>query len=278
MVLVIAAPAYAVFQFDETRKVMVDTGLSTALLAGVLVALIGPVRAMAYELEDRTALSLLSKPMSRWTLVAGKYLGITAAAATAAGPMLLASLYVVRIAENAEDEGARSLAWPVVSVLACAAALAVLGYALLPRRRILAAWLALMTAGAGGLMLIGPFDAWRWEVFGAGVLVLLEVAVVAAAATAAAARFGAVGTLSCGLGLMLAGHARNLLGPERLADPMAALLGLLPGLEAHNGIAAAAAGQAIPATYLLLAGLHALLYVMALLLVGAALLQRREVA
>jgi hypothetical protein len=282
LVLIVGAPAYAVFQFGEVRKVMVDTGLSSALLAGMLVALIGPARALAYELEDRTALSLLSKPLARWALVAGKYGGVLAAAVTAVVPLLLASLYVVRIAEAADDGAADALTFPVVATVAAAAALAFLGCVLFPRSKALVVWLSVVLAASAGVFLIGPPEAWRREVLAAGALILLEVAVIAAAATAAAARLGAVGTLAGGLAVMLAGHARSLLGPERLADPVAAILGLLPGLEAFNGIDAAAAASSADASigllYLALAALHALFYVLALLFIGAALLQGREVA
>jgi len=276
--LIVGAPAYAVFHFGEVRKVMVDTGLSTALLAGMLIALVGPVRALAYELEDRTALNLLSKPLGRWALVAGKYLGVAAAAAGAVAPLGLLVIYVVRIAELGEDGLAGPLLLRVGALGGLAAALAVAGCLLAPRARLLAVWLALVGAAAAGLVLLGPADAWHLEVLSAVGLVFLEVAVVAAAATAAAARFGAVGTLSAGLAVLLAGHARGLIAAARAADPAAALLGAIPGLEALSGLEAAAAGEPIALGYLALAGLYAFCYVMALLLLGAALLQEREVA
>ncbi len=276
-VLIVGAPAYAVFQFGEVRKVMIDTGLSSALLTGMLLGLIGPARAMAYELEDRTALSLLSKPLNRWALVSGKYLGVTAAAAAAVIPLTLVTLYVVRIEEALDDDPAAAPVAAVLIAAAAAALLALLGGLLLPRRRALAVWAAITGTAAAGLLLIGPPGAWRWGILAAGALVLMEVAVVAAAATASATRFGAVGTLAGGLALLLAGHARSLLGPERLGDPVAAVLGLLPGLEALNGIDAVAAGEQISIAYVALAAACALLYVFAMLFVGAALLQSREV-
>jgi hypothetical protein len=276
--LIAAAPAYSVFHFGELRKVLVDTGLSTALLAGMLIALVGPARALAYELEDRTALNLLSKPLGRWALVAGKYLGVAAGAVGAVLPLTLIVLYVVRIAEEGEDAPAGGLLLRVGVLAAGAAALAVVGAVLAPRWRLAAGWLAVTGAAAAGLALVGPREAWRWEVLSAGALVVLEVAVVAAAATAAAARFGAVGTMAGGLAVMLAGHARGLLEAARAADPAALALGAIPGLEALNGVEAAAAGVPIGAGYVALAALYAFCYVMALLLVGAALLQEREVA
>jgi hypothetical protein len=75
---------------------------------------------------------------------------------------------------------------------------------------------------------------------------------------------------------MLAGHARNLFAWGKLGDPVAAVVGLLPGLELLNGIDAGSAGIPIPLAYVVLAALYALLYVLALLLLGAAWLHGRE--
>ena len=79
-----------------------------------------------------------------------------------------------------------------------------------------------------------------------------------------------------GLLVMVAGHARALYGWARLAEPGAAIGGVVPGLEALSGVEAAATGVEVGAGYLALAALYAALYIAAFLLVGAALLQGRE--
>jgi hypothetical protein len=293
LLLIVSAPAYAVFHFDELSKVMIDTGLSTALLAGLLVALLGPARAVAYELEDRTALTLLSKPVGRLTLIVGKYAGVVAAAAAALAPLVLAVLYVVRITEMlAEEEEAEAVSGAVhgmpeglglllavgavglvltgVAVWRCRRARVAAGYA-----GVLATALAGIVAGALG----GGGGAWRWGVLGAGLLIGLEVAVVAAIAMAAAVRLGAVGTLGVGLGAVVAGHMpwREWMGAAG-GPALGALALVVPDLERLNMLAAAAGGAPIPALYVAWAGLYATMYAFAALLVGAALMHGREVA
>ncbi len=279
LVLIVFAPAYAVFHFGEMAKVMIDTGLSTALLAGLIIALLGPARAVAYELEDRTALTLLSKPVDRLTLVAGKYLGVMGAALAVIFPLAVAVLYVTRIAEAGEEDAAGPLLVRLVPVLAGGAVLAVLAALLFRRRRVLMAYLVLTAAAAAGVILTPFGDGWRLEVLAAAALIAMEVAVIAAAAMAGAVRLGAVGTLSAGLVVMILGHLRQLVGPGVGSGGFAGLLvAPVPGLEALNALEAAAAGAPIPAVYVAWAGVYATMYAAAALLVGAALLHGREVA
>lgn len=296
--LIATAPAYAVFQFYEARKVIVDTGLGTVLFAGLFLALLGPARVMGYELEDRTALTLLAKPLGRGTLLAGKYLGVLAAAAAVLAPLSLLVLYAVRWAEAAEDDAAGAFSGRLAALAGGGAVLAAAAAALWRRHRLAGALLALLLAAAAGLVLLGPdgrfrWEAgegwgqgwpgqqpepgmlgWRWEVCGGAVLVGMEVAVIAAVGTAAAVRLGAAGTLGVGALAVAAGHLRELL-PGGLGGWA---LVAVPGLEAFSGIEAAAGGAAIPVRYLLTAGLYAGLYAAAALALGAALLERREVA
>lgn len=290
LILIVLAPTYAVFHFDEGPKVMVDTGLSTALLAGLLVALLGPARAVAYELEDRTALTLLSKPVSRMTLVFGKYLGILGALAVLLAPLVLAVLYIVRISEIGEEEvysealvrgaGATHAAELTVMYLTLAAGgvAAVVAAWVVKRHRAGAAYLAVMGAGLAGVVLGGRPESWRWSVAAAGALVGLEAAVVAAVALAAAVRLGAVGTLCAGLAVMIAGHVRALAGTAGGGGILGIVGSAVPGLEVLNALEPAAAGAPIRALYVAWAAVYATMYAAAALQVGAALMHGREVA
>ncbi len=279
MLLIVLAPAYAVFDFGETAKVMIDTGLSTALLAGLVIALLGPARAVAYELEDRTALTLLSKPVDRLTLVVGKYLGVMAAVLAVLFPLTVAVLYVARIAEAVEESTSGPLLDRLVPILAGGCIFAVLAALAVRRHRVLAAYLVFTAAAAAGVIATPFGEGWRWPVLAGAALIVMEVGVIAAMAMAAAVRLGAVGTLAAGLVMMILGHLRQLVGPEASSGGLAGLpLVLVPGLEALNGLAPAAAGAPIPVLYVAWAGVYAIMYAGAALLVGAALMHGREVA
>jgi ABC-type transport system involved in multi-copper enzyme maturation permease subunit len=63
--------------FGEDVKMYKDSGLMTIMILAILVSLWTASVSVAEEIEGRTALTLLSKPVSRRQFVLGKFLGIT---------------------------------------------------------------------------------------------------------------------------------------------------------------------------------------------------------
>jgi ABC-type transport system involved in multi-copper enzyme maturation permease subunit len=63
--------------FGEDVKMYKDSGLMTIMVLSILFALWTSSVSVAEEIEGRTALTLLSKPVSRRQFVLGKFLGIT---------------------------------------------------------------------------------------------------------------------------------------------------------------------------------------------------------
>jgi ABC-type transport system involved in multi-copper enzyme maturation permease subunit len=64
--------------FGEDIKMLKDTGLTLITLLAILVALWTASVSVAEEIEGRTALTLLSKPVRRSQFIFGKFLGILA--------------------------------------------------------------------------------------------------------------------------------------------------------------------------------------------------------
>ena len=64
------------FTFGEDIKMYKDTGLTTISFAGLLLALLTASSSVAEEIEGKTAITLLSKPITRRQFILGKYLGI----------------------------------------------------------------------------------------------------------------------------------------------------------------------------------------------------------
>jgi len=73
-------PSAAIFVFSEQLKLVVDSSMATGLLFGLIVAVLCASNTVAREMRNGTVLLLLSKPVYRWSFVLGKILGITAAA------------------------------------------------------------------------------------------------------------------------------------------------------------------------------------------------------
>lgn len=64
------------FTFGEDIKMYKDTGLTAITFAGLLLALLTSSSAVAEEIEGKTAVTLLSKPVTRREFILGKFLGI----------------------------------------------------------------------------------------------------------------------------------------------------------------------------------------------------------
>jgi len=67
---------FAEFSFQEQFKFLKDLGYATISLTGLLVGLLGAAQLIPAEIERRTILTALCRPLRRWEFVAGKYLGL----------------------------------------------------------------------------------------------------------------------------------------------------------------------------------------------------------
>ncbi|MHC4718823.1 MAG: ABC transporter permease subunit [Planctomycetota bacterium] len=106
-------------QYAKTdQQMLVNMGLSTLLLAGLFISAFSAAGVVNREIEDRTVLTVISKPVHRATLVAGKYVGVAAALAVAYYICALAFLMTVR--HGVVSTASTPIDVPVI-VLGCAA-------------------------------------------------------------------------------------------------------------------------------------------------------------
>ncbi|HYO07385.1 MAG TPA: ABC transporter permease subunit [Tepidisphaeraceae bacterium] len=71
------------FTLGEDTIMYKSVGLDVILLMVLIVTLFATSRTIFDEIEDRTMLTLMSKPVRRWEVLVGKYLGIVASAGLA---------------------------------------------------------------------------------------------------------------------------------------------------------------------------------------------------
>jgi ABC-type transport system involved in multi-copper enzyme maturation permease subunit len=81
--LVILNPYLAVNTFEDDNKLATDMGLSMLLVGALLMAAFTASGVVSREIENRTALTVVSKPLPRPLFVIGKYLGVAGAIALA---------------------------------------------------------------------------------------------------------------------------------------------------------------------------------------------------
>jgi ABC-type transport system involved in multi-copper enzyme maturation permease subunit len=69
------------YTFGEDIKMLKDVGLAAILLLSLFLAMVTASNSIAEDIEHRTAITLLSKPINRRQFIVGKFLGIILAVA-----------------------------------------------------------------------------------------------------------------------------------------------------------------------------------------------------
>jgi len=271
------------------QKLMESVGLSTLMVTGLLIAAFSAAAALGREIEDKTALTVVSKPVTRATFVAGKFLGVAGAVVLAYYICSLAFLMTVRhgVMPTVTDP----YDWPVIvlgcSALAAAMILAMVGNLLYNwtfTSAVVWASAILMSIAMGVIAFVGK--GWTIVSFAhdipgqllmAMTLMLMAVLVFAAVAVAASTRLGQVMTLLVCFGVFIVGSMyRTLFGPETQEVFAGRVLGaVVPNLTAFYMLDAMMGDTPIPGSYLLMALCYCVLYVGGILALGIALFQTR---
>jgi len=79
--LLLLFPFVPYFTFGEDLKMVKDQGLAVMLLLSLFLAMVTASNSIAEDIEHRTAITLLSKPINRRQFIIGKFLGIIMAVA-----------------------------------------------------------------------------------------------------------------------------------------------------------------------------------------------------
>lgn len=83
------------FSMGDDVKMLMDCGLATILICSLLLAVWSASTSIASEIEGKTAMTLLSKPINRRQFIVGKYLGILKAVVWLMLPMVITFLLLV---------------------------------------------------------------------------------------------------------------------------------------------------------------------------------------
>ncbi len=94
--LVVLNPFLAAYTFDNDDKLASDMGLSMLLIGGLVLAAFAASGVIGREIENKTALTVITKPLARPIFVVGKYLGVAAALAIAWWIWTLLHLLAIR--------------------------------------------------------------------------------------------------------------------------------------------------------------------------------------
>ncbi|MCH2148450.1 MAG: ABC transporter permease subunit [Phycisphaerales bacterium] len=93
-VMIVLSNPLSAFTMDENQRMLVDIGLATVFMAGAILASFIATNVLGREIENKTALTVISKPVTRPIFLLGKYLGVSCAMGIAALYMTLVFMLV----------------------------------------------------------------------------------------------------------------------------------------------------------------------------------------
>jgi ABC-2 type transport system permease protein len=291
LLLFLLSPSLAMYTMDDDNKLLREIGLSTLFLASLFVAIFSASGAVAVELENKTIMTVLTKPVQRPIFLVAKFLGVLAAVALAHYLCTVALLMAIRhgVMETASD----THDWTVIG---SAGGVAVATILLSAFFNYVYDWKFTSTAIVVGAILatvaiiflifidehlkFNPAEngIHALDVY-ASILAFFGAVVIAALAVAVSTRFNTMVTLSACVGIFLLGLISDYVF-GRFADAhLWARVGrfLVPNLQVFWISDAIYEGSRVPLSYILVSGSYALCYTAAILALAVALFQRKQI-
>ncbi len=276
--------ALAELSLDEQRRVVLDVGLASISLFSVVIAVFLGSSLLYKEIERKTLYVILPKPIRRYELLVGKFVGITLTASVFVGIMGAVQLYVTAIQ-------AQAAAWLLVGApLGLALVFGVGFYRASDRTRDRTGMAPVLSVVALATMtaVCATTDVAVVPILEALVLVVGEVILLAAVAML----FGSfstpflTGAFTIGVWLlgrsadtMASIHSRML--PEGVRSLLHGLAWVLPNFHLFvpsMHTLEPTAGALSPGAYVGSSMVYAVLYAIALLVVASVAFQRRDLA
>lgn len=280
------------FTLEDDNKLLKDLGLSTLLVSGLFLSAFSAAGILSREIENKTVLTVVSKPVSRPLFLMGKFLGLSGALAIAF--YLCGIVFLLTMRHKVMERASQSLDMPVIFFGLSAIALAIIVaafcnylYDMQFASTSVALGVPLMSLAMILVALIDP--NWRIQRFGhdfidgqlIGVLLLVfaMILVLTAVAVATSTRLGQVMTLTVCTAVLLLGLVSDVMFGQYRESILAARLAYWasPNLAFLWITDALTQERHITAHYVGLAFGYAMFLVLAWLLIGVALFQKREV-
>ena len=284
LVLIGIYPLFTLFVFREQLKLVVDSAMATTMVFGWITAVLCASHAIAKEINNGTALLLLSKPVQRPVFLMAKIAGILMALTVFCGLLCLATMIAVRVAKDQFRLDNKALLIYFAAIVISCAIGGIRNYvkrSSFPMATVLSltvvlpiAWLIIYWVPVEGKQV-----GYTWSLVPALILVRYSVLTMGTLATALSTRLEFVSNMIVcsvifGIGLMsdflLGRHAEDSLAS-------AVLYGAVPNWQLFWMADALAAGKRVPWSYVGLATIYISLFVAFFIVVAMFLFYNREV-
>jgi ABC-type transport system involved in multi-copper enzyme maturation permease subunit len=100
ILLVASAPLFSQISIGMERLILINVGLSSISLFGVIIAIFIGIALVSKEIEKRTLYTVLSRPVRRWEFIIGKYLGLLLTLAVNAALMTVGFYIALFVADH----------------------------------------------------------------------------------------------------------------------------------------------------------------------------------
>jgi ABC-2 type transport system permease protein len=293
--LMILNVSLAAFTFEDDNKLLLDLGLSTLLLSGLFLSVFSATGILDREIENRTVLTVISKPVGRPLFILGKFAGLLGALLVAYYLCTLVFILcmrhgVLQSTGTPWDAPVLTFGFGSLVVSIVVGAWCNYFYGKHFATTTIAAITPLLTLSVLAVGLLGR----QWEVipFGsnfvggqviiAAYLVMLAVMVTAGVAVAASTRFGQLMTLVICVSVLAVGVISDYAFGQHAEESYAASIAyhLLPNIGPFwviDGLVAGAEETTITGDYLAYMTAYALLLTTGILGIAIAAFQKREV-
>ncbi len=285
------SPSLTMYTMSDDNKLLRELSLSTLFLSGLFIAIFSASGAVAEEIERKTIMTVLTKPVPRPIFIFGKFLGVTAAVALAHYICTVALLMTVR--HGVIESVAETHDWTVIFAASGATAITLLLTAFLNYFydwKFSSTAVVLLSLFATITVVFLSFIDRDWQFnpaengfnafdIYASILLFLAVVIIVALAIAFSTRFNIVITLSCCIGVFLLGLISDYVFGRFAETHIWARIGrvIVPNLQVFWISDAIYEANPVPVKYILIAASYAVFYSIAVLFCSIALFQRRQV-
>jgi ABC-type transport system involved in multi-copper enzyme maturation permease subunit len=249
------------FTLEDDVKMLKECGLATLLISGVLLGVWTAGTSITNEIDGKTAMTLLSKPINRRQFILGKYIGII--------------------------QGVLWLFLPLTLIF-CFVIFYKIGYDQREMSKEITSWFQTQQI-VGGFNIPLPHPerfAVVAQILPGVVLSFFQVCVLTAISVAVATRLPMVVNLVVCFAVFVVGNltpmmvaqSKTVIQNEVVTFIARLIATMLPSLEAFNIYAAVATGQSVPPSYLGTSLLYGAAYAAAMILVAFVLFEDRDLA
>ena len=291
LLLFFISPSLTMYSMSDDNKLLREIGLSTLFLASLFIAIFSASGTVSEEVENKTIITVLSKPVQRPIFIIAKFLGVTAAVVLAHYICTVALLMTIRngVLESVDDTND----WTVLTAAGVSVGLAFILSAFF---NYVYDWKFSSTAivltaifAALSIVFLSFIDRnWKFNPAANGmnpvdiyasILLLLGAIVIAALAVMFSARFNTMVTLTACIGIFLLGLVSDYTFGRFAHTQLWAQIGrfIVPNLQVFWISDAIYEGSTVPIKYIMISAFYALCYITGVLSLAIALFQKRQV-